>query len=193
MSNLGKWDQWHAKLYEDESSGPRYGDGLTYLMAAAFLADVAEVEDWGCGTGAFKQFCRTKYIGIDGSRTPFADKTVDLANFRSKAAGIMLRHVLEHDYTWQTILQNAILSFRHKLFLCLFTPFADKTHEIAHNRAYGVDVPDLSFARSDIERHLTGLRWQLFEGLQTASQYGGEHVYLVWRTAPSRRVVAAAD
>jgi len=129
----------------------------------------------------FRNFCPTKYIGIDGSHTPFADTIVDLAEYRSEAPGIHLRHVLEHDYNWTAILRNATESFRKRLVVCLFTPFADETKEIAHNRTHGVDVPDLSFSRNDIERHLIGLSWHLFEGLKTHSQYHVEHVYLVWR------------
>jgi hypothetical protein len=183
MSNLGKWDAWYAKIGEDPSKAPRYGDGITYLMAASFFADLDEVEDWGCGPGGFKRYCTTRYIGIDGSHTPAADKIADLTQYHSEAPGIMLRHVLEHDYDWEAILQNAVASFRRKLFLCLFTPFAPDTHEIAHNRIYGVDVPDISFSRPDIERHLAGpgLCWQLIEGVKTATQYGCEHVYLVRR------------
>jgi len=183
MSNAGKWDTWYANLSvgDPETGGIRYGDGVTYLMAAAFLADMTDIEDWGCGTGAFRQFCQTKYVGIDGSRTPFADHIADLTRYRSTPDGIMLRHVLEHDYQWDKILANALASFRRKLFLCLFTPFATTTHEIAHNRASGVDVPDLSFARADIEHHLVGLNWQVFPEIPTISQYKMEHVYLVWR------------
>ena len=49
MSNAGMWDGWSATLGVDdpEASGIRYGDGITYLMAAAFLADMTEVEAWG--------------------------------------------------------------------------------------------------------------------------------------------------
>ncbi len=178
MSNLGKWNASYSRANLDEIS---YGDGVTYLMAAAFLADVDEVEDWGCGTGAFRRFCKTKYIGIDGSKTPYADKIVDLEEYRTNCSGIMLRHVLEHNYNWERILTNAVLSFRHKLFLCLFTPFADSTREIVNYKDRGMDVPDLSFSRSDIEKYFTGLKWTLFEDLKTDTQYKTEHVYLIWR------------
>jgi hypothetical protein len=69
----------------------------------------------------------------------------------------------------------------NKLCLILFTPFAAETKEIAHNAAIGVDVPDLSFGREDIERHFAGLHWKLIENIRTESQYGVEHVYFVWR------------
>ena len=159
-----------------------YANAVTYLMAAAFLADVDEVEDWGCGGGGFRRFCLSRrYIGLDGSRTPFADKIVDLCTYSSNVPGIMMRHLLEHNYDWERILASAVRSFEQKFCLILFTPFASETKEIAHNLKYGVDVPDLSFKREDIERHFTGLRWKLIENIATQSQYGVEHVYFIWR------------
>jgi hypothetical protein len=181
-SNVGKWDGWYRNLSAANQGAVLYGDAVTYLMAAAFLADVAEVEDWGCGGGGFRHFCVSpRYVGLDGSKTPFADKIVDLCSYRSTAPGIMMRHVLEHNYEWEKVLVSALQSFGSKFCLILFTPFAAETKEIAHNRAMGVDVPDLSFRREDIERHLMGLRWRLIENISTKSQYRVEHVYLIWR------------
>jgi len=65
-----------------------------------------------------------KYIGIDGSDTPFASRIADLRTYRSKAEGILIRHVLEHNYDWEAILAGAVESFQKKLCLILFTPFA---------------------------------------------------------------------
>ena len=181
-SNVGKWDSAYRRLSLGQQ-GPRlYADAVTYLMAAAFLADVDEVEDWGCGMGGFRRFCLSpRYVGLDGSKTPFADRIVDLCAYRSAAPGIMMRHVLEHNYEWEQVLVSAIESFQIKLCLILFTPFAAETKQIAHNAASGVDVPDLSFAREDIERHFAGLQWKLIENIRTQSQYTVEHVYFVWR------------
>lgn len=176
QSNVGKWNYW----YQDSNIGQiSYGDGITYLMAAAFFADVDEVEDWGCGVGGFKNYCTTDYIGVDGSETPFTDKIVDLTSYRSDVDGIMLRHVLEHNYDWNSILNNALSSFRKKMFLCLFTPFADETTEIAYNQ--GVDVPDLSMSKAEIECNFIDVKWHLLENIETSTQYGIEHVYLLWR------------
>jgi len=177
--NRGKWDAWHRDL---SAAQPQlYGNAATYLIAAAFLADVGEVEDWGCGKGGFSLFCLTKYIGVDGSETPFASRIADLRTYRSNADGILIRHVLEHNYEWERILAGAVASFRKKLCLVLFTPFADATREISHNREVGVDAPNLSLARADIERHFAGLSWRLIPDIRTPSQFGIEHVYLVWR------------
>jgi hypothetical protein len=178
-SNLGKWDKLYGTLPVSEPA-ILYGDPTTYLIAASFFADVEEVEDWGCGAGGFRYFClSSRYVGLDGSRTPFADKIVDLCKYRSIAQGIVLRHVLEHNYDWQSILSGAVQSFSKKLCLILFTPFSEQTKDISSNRI--IDVPDLSFRRDDIERHFDGLTWRLLANLKTNSQYAQEHVYLVWR------------
>jgi hypothetical protein len=181
-SNVGKWDGWYRNLSVANQGPIMYANAATYLIAAAFLADVDEVEDWGCGGGGFRRFCLSpRYIGLDGSRTPFADKIVDLCTHSSNAPGIMMRHILEHNYEWEKILVSAVRSFQEKYCLILFTPFASETKEIAHNRKYGVDVPDISFKRQDIERHFDGLKWKLIENITTQSQYNVEHVYFVWR------------
>lgn len=176
--NVGKWDRWY-KLPHFSRRGTMYGDATTYYMAAAFLTGCAAVEDWGCGAGGFQRFCPGEYIGVDGSGTP--SKVAELTTYRSDIEGILLRHVLEHNYNWPKILEAAVKSFRKKLCLVLFTPFADTTREIAHNRGKGIDVPDLALAPSDIEAHFAGLSWKLFAGIETRSQYGVEHMYCVWR------------
>lgn len=90
---------------QDKGSLRLYGT-VTYRRAAAFLTDVTEVEDWGCGAGGFKRFCRPRYVGVDGSKTPFADRVVDLCTYTSRVEGIMMRHVIEHSYLWRAILDN---------------------------------------------------------------------------------------
>jgi hypothetical protein len=123
-NKVGHWNKWYWKskirsLFPFAGRSERlYGDSTTYHLAADFLIDVAEVEDWGCGYGGFRKFCKTKYIGIDGSSySPAASKIVDLADYRSEAEGILVRHVLEHNYEWESILQNAVSSFRKKMCL----------------------------------------------------------------------------
>jgi hypothetical protein len=44
-SNLGKWNDYYRDLSLDPKAAPLYGDEVTYLMAAAFLADIDTVED----------------------------------------------------------------------------------------------------------------------------------------------------
>lgn len=178
--NRGKWNAWYRGLSAEQPQ--LYGNAATYLIAAAFLADVELVEDWGCGKGGFSHFCLGKYLGIDGSDTPFASRIADLRTYRSKAEGILIRHVLEHNYDWEAILAGAVESFQKKLCLILFTPFAAETRELSHNREVGIDAPNLSLARADIEAHFDGLSWRLIADIRTPSQFGIEHVYLVWRS-----------
>lgn len=182
-SNFGKWNKWYEGLEVDEVGG-KYGDVLTYLMAGAFLSGCEEVEDWGCGRGGFRRHCPGRYIGVDGSKTPYASKVVELGTYRSSVDGVLLRHVLEHNYNWPEILDAAVQSFRKRLCVVLFTPFADTTRELRHNRGSGVDCPDLSLAADEIEAHFKGLRWKLYANLKSKSQYGVEHVYCVWRPEP---------
>ncbi len=175
-SMLGKWDGWYKGV--KSASSFRYGNTPTYQMAADFLADVPEVEDWGCGTGGFRRLYKGKYVGLDGSANPFVDKVVDLRHYRSSVDGIVMRHVLEHNYDWRMVLANAVASFNKKLCVIIFTPFQDQTREIAHNKQHGVDVPDIAFARSDIERYFDGLKWRL-EDVKSGAHYGSERVYFV--------------
>jgi hypothetical protein len=141
---------------------------------------VATVEDWGCGAGGFPTVLQSAYVGIDGSQTPFADRIVDLCQYQSHVEGILIRHVLEHNDAWERVLENAVLSFTRKLCLILFTPFSETT-QVLSRYWHGVNVPDISFCRSDIERKLTDLRWELFDNLPTSTHYGIEHAYMIWR------------
>jgi len=177
-SSVGKWDGWYEGKTAADIGAFRYGDTVTYQMAADFLADMETVEDWGCGLGGFKRFRPQGYIGIDGSLTPVADKIADLSEYRSDVDGIVMRHVLEHNYGWSKILAGAIDSCRKKLCLILFTPFAEITTEIGNDKAGGVDVPIISFARVDIERLFAGHNFRM-ETVVTATAYGQEHIYFV--------------
>jgi hypothetical protein len=148
-------------------------------MAAEYLADADTVEDWGCGSGGFRLFCKTNYIGLDGSVTPFADKVVDLCNYTSSADGILLRHVLEHNVEWERILRNAVASFQKKLCIILFTPLGRRTRTITYDPRR--DIVSISFCKNDISRHLSGCRWWLNEGIRTESYYKAEHIFFVAR------------
>lgn len=158
-----------------------YGDTVTYEKAARFFEGLETVEDWGCGWKWFRRHLNPaiRYKGVDGAHSTSADEVANLTQYTSRADGILLRHVLEHNFAWQTILANAVHSFRKKLAIVLFTPFRDATGTIAYNGA--IDVPDLAFAKADIIRHLDGLKWSLEENLETKTQYGVEHIFYVER------------
>lgn len=179
-SNVGKWDAW----YKDADAEKLYGDDdVTYRIAAEFLADCDCVEDRGCGLGGFRRFCKTRYVGVDGSASKFADIRADLAIYTSSVEGVLLRHVIEHNYQWQAVLRNALTSATKKLALVLFTPFAEETKFISYDPT--IDVFDISFAKADIVKELEGLRWELLEGLVTKTQYGVEHVFKIEKPVPT--------
>ena len=174
-SNLGKWASWYRDLTETRI----YGDPITYGLAADYLSDVALVEDWGCGGGGFRQYCKTAYRGIDGTANPFVDEVVDLCTYRSTADGILMRHILEHNYEWRKVLENALQSFQKKMCLILFTPFMDVTQQIHFWDE--LKVPDMAFSKDELTGIFqeNGVRFHLFENVPTGSQYGVEHIFLL--------------
>jgi hypothetical protein len=181
---MDKWNNWYKELNKNNLTSFRYGDTVTYAMGFNFLKLCSSIEDWGCGTGGFKRFFNSdtncKYIGIDGSITPFSDIKADLVNYRSNVDGIFMRHVLEHNYNWDIILDNACKSFKKKFYLVLFTPFSEKTKQISHNEAYGVDVPDISFKIEDITNIITKNNCEYkMETIKTDTGYGIEHVFYI--------------
>ena len=149
-----KWNNWYKDVTILDIGHFRYGNTITYKMGYDFLKTCDKIEDWGCGIGGFKQLFinedLNKYIGVDGSKTPFSDIKADLIKYTSNVDGIFMRHVLEHNYEWQTILENACKSFRKKMCLIIFTHFSDETKEIAHNLQHGVDVPDMSLNKNEL-------------------------------------------
>lgn len=175
MSNLGKWDRWYYGLRKDDPQP--YGDTATYQLGADWLQNCALIEDWGCGKGWFSRFVPTeKYRGVDGSHSPFAGTIVDLSTYRSNVSGIYMRHVIEHNYEWRTVLLNALNSFTDRMVLVLFTPMADETHEIFYSPDPG--VPDISFSMSDLITlfELAGVSSKS-ETLESRTNYGEETIF----------------
>lgn len=179
-TNLGRWEDWYRIVDEPEP----FGETTTYEMGAEFLRPCALVEDWGCGKGYMRTLIEPeRYRGIDGSRSKFADEVVDLADYRSDVPGIFMRHVMEHDYRWESILANAVASFRERMFLAVHTALADETHEInftEETEPGRMGVPDLSLSLADITRHFAGLKWR-HETLETITFYRTETVFFVER------------
>ena len=179
---MDKWNHWYKDIKIENMGVFMYGNTVTYELGYKFLEDCNKIEDWGCGTGGFKRFFTeenaSKYIGIDGSITPFSNIKADLTQYTSNVEGIFMRHILEHNYEWKMILHNACKSFNKKMCLILFTPFTNETIEIAHNLKHGVDVPDLSFNKDDLIAifELYNIKYKL-ESLNTSTGYGIEHVF----------------
>lgn len=169
MNVTGLWD------YSADVTPRAYGDDTTYRLGMDWLESCATVEDWGCGAGYARQFRRGAYTGIDGSPSRFADKVADLREYRSSPDGIFMRHVLEHNDDWQPILAGAVASFRKRMALIIFTPFAATTKVIS----FGF-VPDISFRREDLTRFLVGLT-VTEQPVTTNTWYGAEHVFYIER------------
>jgi hypothetical protein len=180
MSNTAKWESWFGS---QEGAFP-FGDTITYQLGADFLSDCDVVEDWGCGAGWMRKFVPAeRYIGLDGSPSRFSDRVVDLETYRSDVSGIFMRHVLEHNYRWESILENALVSFRHRFVLVTFVPHGEVTRVVGHHELLG--VPDISIAKGDIIGHFTDVLWR-DETLTTETQYGTETIFFVERvSAPS--------
>lgn len=186
-SRIGLWDAGYA------GNPPRavYGDPLTLTMAAAFLdrPEIVTVEDWGCGLGGCRDFLRAdqRYVGIDGSHSPHADRIADLECYTSDVDAIHMRHVLEHNPGWERILTNALASFRRRMVLTLFTPWTEHTCVLAEYPNFlgtGVTMVDIAFCRADIVAHFGEINWRAEENLVTRTQYGVEHVFFLERPLP---------
>lgn len=183
-SRLGLWD----KEYDSYKGGRKlYGvDHTTAKMAARFLEteDVGVIEDWGCGYGGFKRFIgeHQRYVGVDGSSTPFADVVEDLTSYRSTPDGLLLRHVLEHNPRWPDILRNALVSFQKRMVIVIFTPFVEETKVVGRYPSWrgskrGIDMLDIAFKKDELTQEFVGEFGWTEEAVKTTSQYGQEHLF----------------
>lgn len=144
MKMLGRWDY--------SRPAPVYGTLASYERAAAWLDGVCPVvEDWGCGAAAAKPyFKKSRYVGVDGSGG-HADVVADLREYTSAVDGILIRHVLEHNYDWPLVLENAIRSCR-RLTIVFFLKLEDYTTVSSINPD---GVPNLHVSRIVLE-HMLG-------------------------------------
>lgn len=141
----GAWDKVYAKATDAKA----FGGLRSYQLGAEWLRPCASIEDWGCGMGWLRTLIEPeRYRGIDGSASPFADEVVDLAEYRSETPGLFMRHVLEHDWRWAQILDNALASFTERMALILFTAGQQATREIGRENA--AHVPVIGFRLEDI-------------------------------------------
>jgi len=170
-SNVGLWDHH----YDTDVPG-RYADDTTYKAAAQWLSGLA-VEDWGCGFATFSEFHDGPYVGVDGSGK-WCDVRDDLATRQSATPGLLLRHVLDHNYQWQSVLDNAVASFLTRMAIVLFTPLQDETRVL---NVHQFGVPNIGFKLSDVTDRLVGCDFEI-EHFQTDSEFGVETLIKVWRT-----------
>lgn len=182
MVNVGKWSDW----YQGREQPWPYGDTTSYEIGAAWLEPCALVEDWGCGAGWLRTLVPPdRYRGIDGTSSSFCDEVVDLVAYRSRVPGIFMRHVLEHDYDWREMLDNALASFTERMALILFTPEGAVTEEIAFHRDIG--VPDIAFRLADITDRFPPDVTFAVQRIASATQYGSETILLLERKSESSR------
>lgn len=148
--SIGQWN------HKDTTTPARYGDEPTYVKAAVFLDQPGwVVEDRGCGTAYAKRFfTKSTYVGVDGSWSKFCDVEADLRTYRSSPDGILMRHVLEHDYDWSMILEGAVASFKKRMALVFFMPLTEFT-KVESVEANG--TPNLMISRVGVSKILTGL------------------------------------
>ena len=166
----------------------RSGCDTTYKRGAAYLAGVGQVEDWGCGTAYFKRFVPAGcYRGIDHDPNACCDEVADLAGYISVTDGIFVRHVLEHDLRWRSILRNALASFRRRMLLVVYTPFvrATEDHRRVDGAAHGTSLPEIHFCRGDLVREFRDVHFRLEENLPTDSPFGREHVFYLRKDGPA--------
>ena len=175
--SVGNWE-----YYKDHTEPSQYGDKTTYIKAAEWLDGCGPVvQDWGCGTGwASRYFTKSRYVGVDGSWSRFADVVADLRLYESSCDGILLRHVLEHDLDWLMILENAVRSFTKRLAIVFFIPLepATKFHSNEGNGA-----PILYVSRQGVMRALKGLyvREEVVSDLELTYPFHKETILYVER------------
>jgi hypothetical protein len=175
-TNVGKWTSHYAQ----QTSTWHYGDSQSYRIGAEALADCATIEDWGSGLGWFKHFVQpgTQVTAVDGSWSQMCDVVDDLATRRSTVEGIFMRHVLEHNYNWPTVLGNALESFTKRMVLVLFTPLVKgKDQELRFEDDYG--VPTLALSRAKLMSFLKPFTVEetTIESPETA--YGAEVILVI--------------
>lgn len=179
-SNMGKWDSWYANLNKSKPSNVH--DDTTLKMATSFFNNTSLVEDWGCGNGQFYQFRPQGYRGVDGSKTPYADEIADLVKYRTHAPGILLKHVIEHNFEWDKILENALHSFTERMCLIVHTPVRDSGVQVMKLADNPNGVPDLSFTRETLMSiikkfpQITTVEEKI---VKTKTNYNVEHVFFL--------------
>jgi len=185
-TNKGKWRPWYQLLNEGDDPQP-YGDDTSYQILADWVADCDLVEDWGCGKGYMRNFIAAdRYIGIDGTASPFVDVIADLADLADdpnpdgQPEGVVMRHVIEHDLGWERILTNVSQAFLRRCAIAVFTPMAAETTVIAFNSEIG--IPDISFNPADITRPFAGCTIAT-RRIESKTQYGEETIFLIERNA----------
>lgn len=188
----GPWD------YSKRPDRFPYDDTITYREAGAYLdAPGVVVEDWGCGGGWLQRHLpHAVYRGVDGAAAPWVDVLADLRTYRSQVPRAHMRHVLEHNPEWRTLLANFLESWSDRAVITTWVPFRGEPcmhrpcpqdddpppGDVDHGRGEWA-VPDLHMVRADFEAILGdhGVTWDS-QGYTTTSQYGHEELF--WLVKP---------
>lgn len=137
----------------------KYGGNQTYSEPIAWFDEVGGVlEDWGCGCAYAKRFVkRCNYVGLEGSCNDYADRCdVDLRTYTSKADCILLRHVLDHNEDWRSVLANGVQSFQKRMVVILLHDLGPETKVIIrHGSVKFPGVVDMQFRREDLVPYLS--------------------------------------
>lgn len=121
------WEAWWPDLYTSAGVPQEYpGGSESYKLAGEFLGGENLVEEWGCATTYGRQFIPAPYRGVDGAKSKFNDVTADLTQYKSDVPNALIRHVLEHNWEWRTILDNFLGSFTNRAVVILFIPLGDQ-------------------------------------------------------------------
>jgi hypothetical protein len=165
---VGHWDYATTEPfpYDDESS---------YRKGMAFLDGHGKIEDWGCGTAFAKRFvANSEYVGVDGSESPYCDVTADLQRYTSDTDCLFMRHVLEHNWGWRSILRNAVKSFRRRMVLIVFTPFGESEMKLLDENG----IPNLTLNRDEILGFFEGMK-VTSETIDSNTEYRTETIFYV--------------
>lgn len=146
MGNVGAWDSHHGAL-----DAPKAYGSSSYANIARLVEHCDVVADWGCGGGALRAFLRPDqtYVGVDGSKSPYATVRADLEEYHEPSCAVVLRHVLEHNDRWLRVLNNAVEAFTDQLVIVLFTPLVDETRVMFREPDYH-NVPVIAFNVDDL-------------------------------------------
>ena len=106
---MHEWNGWK------ESDPILLGNEETYKKAVKWLDGFGDIVDFGGGTGYAAKFVkRSHYSVMDGSFSRRVPAPVDLSYVRLETDCLLMRHVLEHNFNWTQILDNALKSFRDR-------------------------------------------------------------------------------
>lgn len=175
-TNKNKWDKFYEKIPTHHHAQE------SYMRAAKFLQTCSKVEDWGVGHGGFLKY-RPDAIGIDGSNTPFARKKyVDLTQYTSPCDGIHIRHVLEHNYEWKKIIENALKSAKKRIVVTFFIPMAvltRLTEQLCDNNEIGINVPDLRISEYEFSELIKNHVVYIENIKSPETRYGWEQIVYI--------------